>query len=62
MLKCCLLPGLALKRQMHSHSPPHVPALFIYPTIQGMHMLCVLYVQINILCSQCTICTLLHYT
>lgn len=30
---------------MHFHSPPHVPALFIYPTIQGEPMFYVLYMQ-----------------
>lgn len=45
ILKCCLFPDLALKQPMHFHSPPHVPALFIYPTTQGILVLCVLYMQ-----------------
>lgn len=39
---------------MHFHSPPHVPALFIYPTTRGILMFCVLYMQ---KCSYVLMCT-----
>lgn len=41
MLFMSLFPVLALKQLMHFLSPPHVPALFIYPTTQGTLTLCV---------------------
>lgn len=46
MLKCCLSPHLALKQPMPFLSPPHVPALFIYPTTPGIVKVYVSFVEI----------------
>lgn len=46
MLKCCLSPDLALKQPMPFLSPPHVPALFTYPTTPGIVKVYVSFVEI----------------